>query len=97
MTNTTENNGEVQHSLADIIAKAKLVLEEPDPEIIQIARESTPTATYKRVLRVIPDLDTAKAARWLAVLRRNHGDKVFEETVSSFSKWSQQPCKAHAL
>lgn len=59
-------------------------------ECILIARENMPAMAFSRAHRMAQSrrLDqfrasgVAKAARWLAVIRRDFGQQAFEETVS---------------
>lgn len=56
------------------------------PKLVTIARTNSPATTYELALKATRDQEVAKAARWLAVLRRDHGETAFEDFVSKKTK-----------
>lgn len=50
-------------------------------KLIELARANSPATTYDLALSETGSQETAKAARWLAVLRRDYGDTAFEAFV----------------
>lgn len=51
-------------------------------KLVELARANSPATTYDLALSETGNNETAKAARWLAVLRRDYGDTAFEEYTS---------------
>ena len=70
-----------------------LVSQELRDECVNIAREKSPSAAFdlaafaarKHGISGMHVLAVAKATRWLSVIRRDHGEKVFEETAKTFA------------
>ena len=64
-------------SAAEIRARCSPILQ--DEKLVGIVAESaSPTAAYDLVYQETKDEDTSKAARWLAVLRRDHPEEYNE-------------------
>ncbi len=60
-----------RRSLIEVKARCLVILE--DKEIISLVKEtSSPSAAYDVVFAETKDLIKAKAARWLAVMRRDY-------------------------
>ncbi len=79
--------------LDDLRRRAATILELSDDSLrdqfIEIAQEETPTQSYERAFNLACDhfdprvsQEFAKAARFLAVIRRDYGDDRFDEVVS---------------
>ncbi len=70
-----------------------LVSDELRKECIDIAREKSPSsafdltsiATRKHGVDGMQAIGVAKATRWLAVIRRDHGDNIFNEAVRTLT------------
>lgn len=62
-------------------------------ECISIARDKSPSSAFnlasiaarKRSVDGIQTLGVAKATRWLAVIRRDHGEDIFNEAVRTLA------------
>jgi hypothetical protein len=66
---------------AEIRSRCSSIL--TDKTVVGLVLESSsPTAAYDRVLEHTKDAEKAKAARWLAVLRRDYPD-VFSELTKT--------------
>jgi len=79
--------------LSELRLRAIFVFRLPDEvrkEFIGIARTKSPSAGFDLALiaaqvHSIADMEAiavAKATRWLAMIRRDHGDQVFEQVVA---------------
>lgn len=63
----------------EVMMRCKLILDQPD--IVQLVDKSnSPTAAYDMVMDTTHNNETAKAARWLGVLRRDYPDRYAELT-----------------
>lgn len=63
----------------EVMMRCKLILDQPD--IVQLVdKSSSPTAAYDMVMDANHNNETAKAARWLGVLRRDYPDCYVEIT-----------------
>lgn len=80
-------------SLSELKLRAVFVLRLADQvrkEFIHIAREKSPSAGFNLALiaaRVhgidgMESIAVAKATRWLAMIRRDHGSEIFEQVVA---------------
>lgn len=68
----------------EVTMRCKLILDQPD--IIQLVdKSSSPTAAYDMVMDATRNDETAKAARWLGVLRRDYPDRYAEITRNTLS------------
>ena len=79
--------------LPEMERRARLSLKEVPSqlraELIEIARTKLPSGAFKDAmaqLKLLPGAalwaeKVAKSVRWLAKIRRNHGDEKFEEVV----------------
>jgi len=54
-----------------------------NPELVEIAAGSSPTASFNLALAKTGDMGLAKACRWLATIRRDFGEKVFRKWVGT--------------
>lgn len=50
-------------------------------KLVELARANSPATTYDLALTETGSNEAAKAARWLAVLRRDYGDAAYEKFV----------------
>ena len=82
--------------LAELKARAGILAMVRDTlrlECIGIARRKSPSVAFDEGSRAarMCDLEmmsvqaVAKATRWLAVIRRDHGEKIFDETVRTLT------------
>ena len=70
-----------------------LVSQELRDECVRIAREKSPSAAFdlaafavrKYGIGGMQAIAVAKATRWLSVIRRDHGELVFEEAVRTLT------------
>ena len=80
-------------TLSELKLRAVFVLrlsDEVRKEFVGIARAKSPSAAFDlaRVATLTHGIDSmesiavAKATRWLAMIRRDHGDQVFEQVVA---------------
>ncbi len=70
----------------EITMRCKLILDQPDI-VLLVEKGSSPTATYNMVMDATRSIETAKAARWLGVLRRDYPDyyaKLTHNTSATF-------------
>ena len=75
---------------AGVLAQVENALRE---ECIAIAREKSPSSAFdlasiaarQRGMAGMQVIGVAKATRWLAVIRRDHGDNIFNEAVRTLS------------
>ena len=68
----------------EVMMRCKLILDQPD--IIQLVdKSSSLTAAYDMVMDATHNDETAKAARWLGVLRRDYPDRYAEITNDTLS------------
>lgn len=63
--------------------KARSMSARDKPELIEIAAGSSPTASFNLTLAKTGDLGLAKACRWLATIRRDYGEDVFNQWVET--------------
>lgn len=63
----------------EITMRCKLILDQPDIMSL-VEKSSSPTAAYDMVMDATGNDETAKAARWLGVLRRDYPDRYAELT-----------------
>lgn len=63
----------------EITMRCKLILDQPDV-VLLVEKSSSPTAAYDMVMNATGNNETAKAARWLGVLRRDYLDRYAEIT-----------------
>ena len=61
----------MKRSEEEIAIRCRPILGQPDV-IDLVGKSSSPTAAYDLVISIGKDDETAKAARWLAVLRRDY-------------------------
>lgn len=80
--------------LSELRLRAIFVFRLPDEvrkEFVGIARTKSPSAAFDlaRIAALTHGIEgmeaiaVAKATRWLAMIRRDHGDQVFEQVVAS--------------
>jgi len=55
----------------ELTIRCKLILDKPDI-VLLVERSSSPTAAYDMVKDATRDDELAKAARWLAIIRRDY-------------------------
>lgn len=68
----------------EVMMRCKLILDQPD--IVQLVdKSSSPTAAYDMVVDATHNDETAKAARWLGVLRRDYPNRYAEITRNALS------------
>lgn len=86
-----------KRSLIELSVLAESVFQLPSPlrgVVLELARTKSPSGTFQFVQKAVADtgleavhpIETekiAKAARWLAVLRRDYGEEAFVEFVES--------------
>lgn len=58
----------------EVMMRCKLILDQLDI-VLLVDKSSSPTAAYDMVMDAIHNDETAKAARWLGVLRRDYPDQ----------------------
>ena len=68
----------------EVMMRCKLVLDQSDI-ILLVDKSSSPTAAYDMVMDATHNGETAKAARWLGVLRRDYPDRYTEITLNTLS------------
>ena len=68
----------------EVTMRCKLILDQPDI-VLLVEKSSSPTAAYDMVMDAIGSDETAKAARWLGVLRRDYPDRYTEFTRNILS------------
>ena len=67
----------IERSFIELKVKCTSIL--GDTEVISLVKDSSsPTAAFDIVFAITNDLIKAKAARWLAVLRRDYPEKYNE-------------------
>lgn len=67
----------IKRSLIEVRARCMTILK--DKEVISLVKEtSTPTATHEVVLAITHDQNKARAARWLAIMRRDYPDDFYQ-------------------
>lgn len=63
----------------EILMRCKLILDQPDI-VLLVDQSSSPTAAYDMVIGATGNSESAKAGRWLGVLRRDYSDRYNEVT-----------------
>ena len=63
----------------EVMMRCKLILDQPDI-VLLVDKSSSPTAAYDMVMDATGSDETAKAARWLGILRRDYPDRYAELT-----------------
>lgn len=63
----------------EVMMRCKLILDRSDI-VLLVDKSSSPTAAYDMVMDATHNDETAKAARWLGVLRRDYPDRYAEIT-----------------
>jgi len=59
----------------EIMMRCNIILDQPDI-VLLVDKSSSPTAAYDMVMDATRNNETAKAARWLGVLRRDHPESL---------------------
>lgn len=88
---------EMNRSLGELRLRAQalaLVSQDLRDECVNIAREKSPSAAFDLASRAaqlhglagMHALAVAKATRWLSVIRRDHGEQMFEEIAKTFAR-----------
>jgi len=67
-----------------VTMRCKLILDQPDV-VLLADKSSSPTAAYGMVMDTTGNDETAKAARWLGVLRRDYPERYAEITRNTLS------------
>ena len=70
-------------SVEEIRMRCKIILNQPNI-VLLVEKSSSPTSAYDMVADVVGDEKTAKAARWLAILRRDYPqdyEEITKETL----------------
>lgn len=62
-------------TLIDLQTRAAPALH--NPVLVEIARLHKPTPSYDLAMTAYNDAALAKATRWLAMIRRDHGEQAF--------------------
>ncbi|MEY4731226.1 MAG: hypothetical protein RL681_172 [Candidatus Parcubacteria bacterium] len=70
----------MQRSAEEIKMRCRSILGRPDV-VSLVAKSSSPTAAHDMAMEATGDQETAKAARWLAVLRRDY-PSTYHEVLS---------------
>lgn len=68
----------------EVTMRCKLILDQVDI-VLLVDRSSSPTAAYDMVMDATRNNETAKAARWLGVLKRDYPNRYVEITRNTFS------------
>ncbi|MFA6588263.1 MAG: hypothetical protein WCT08_04285 [Patescibacteria group bacterium] len=68
-----------KHSLTELKILAQPALQEPS--LIGLAQSNSPDKCHRLALASTHDPGLAKAARWLAVIKRDHGIKAFWKAI----------------
>ena len=68
----------------EVTMRCKPILDQPDI-VLLVDKSSSPTTAYDTVMDATHNDETAKAARWLGVLRRDYPDRYAEITRSALS------------
>jgi hypothetical protein len=76
--------------LVELKVRAMYVLQLPDElreKFVEVARTKSPSAAFDlaswlAAINGVDSLAAAKATRWLAIVRRDHGQKVFDQIVA---------------
>lgn len=68
----------------EVTMRCKPILDQPDI-VLLVDKSSSPTAAYDMVMDATRNDETAKAARWLGVLRRDYPDRYAEITHNTLS------------
>lgn len=68
----------------EVMMRCKLILDQPDI-VLLVDKSSSPTAAYDMVMDATGNDETAKAARWLGVLRRDYPNRYAEITHNTLS------------
>lgn len=81
----------------EIENRCKPILDQP--KIVSLVEQSSsPTAAYDMVMTETNNSETAKAARWLAVLRRDHTDHysaLMQRILRQVPKGTAQKGRGH--
>jgi len=76
-----------KRNLRELRARARLAL--ADPVLVGIAASAnSPNQAHETAYLETGDAEKAKACRWLAMIKRDHGRKAFDEAVSSVGSFS---------
>ncbi len=76
----------------EVMMRCKLILDQSDI-VLLVDKSSSPTAAYDMVINTTHDDETAKAARWLGVLKRDYPDRYTEITHSTLSHVQRNTAK----
>ena len=83
-----------KRGLQELKARASPIFERNDREsLVAIAAESSPNASSDLALALTKDQSVAKACRWLAVIRRDFGEPVFQDFVKTETKKPINPSR----
>lgn len=72
----------MHRSREEVISRCKAILDQPNI-VFLVEKSNSPTAVYDIVNEATSDETTAKAARWLGVLRRDYPDAYAELTKNA--------------
>jgi hypothetical protein len=76
----------------EIMMRCKLILDQNDI-VFLVDKSSSPTAAYDMVMDATHNGETAKAARWLGVLRRDYPDRYAKITRNTLSHVQRNTAK----
>jgi len=79
----------------EVMMRCKLILDQPDI-VLLVDKSSSPTAAYGMVMDATQDNETAKAACWIGVLRRDYPDQYAEITRNTLSHVQRNTAKKGA-
>jgi hypothetical protein len=57
-----------------------------DKRLVRIAQENSASTSYDLALLLTKNQALARATRWLSIIRRDHGDDTFHETINQFTE-----------
>ena len=57
-----------------------------DKRLVDIARENSASTSYELAFLLTKNRELARATRWLSIIRRDHGDATFNETINQFTE-----------
>jgi len=68
-------SGEKNRPLSELRIRARKALSRAD--LVEISSSNTPSTSFDLALQLTGDEKLSQAARWLAVIRRDHGETEF--------------------
>jgi len=82
----------MSRSFEEIKARCSCILDN-ERILFLVEKSSSPSAAFKMIMTETNNIEEAKAGRWLAVMRRDHGSKYLNLTQNKLSHVANDTAK----